>query len=85
MNWILIIDNGVRKRLKRIPKDKARRIIEAIQEFAVNPYAGDIEKMEGTDDVWRRRIGAYRIKYEIHTREKLIHIFEVERRTSKTY
>ena len=85
MSWLLIIDAWARKRLKRIPKDDARRIVDAIEECAVNPYAGDIEKMEGAEDTWRRRIGAYRIKYEIRTKEKVVYIFEVARRTSKTY
>ena len=85
MSWLLTVDAWARKRLKRIPKADARRIIDAIEECAVNPYAGDIEKMEGTEDAWRRRIGAYRIKYEIRTKEKVIYVFDVARRTSKTY
>ena len=85
MSWIVIVDASAKKRLKRIPKDDARRIIDALEECAVNPYAGDIEKMEGTDDTWRRRIGAYRIKYEVRTKEKVIYVFDVARLTSKTY
>ena len=56
-----------------------------MEECAVNPYAGDIEKMEGTEDIWRRRIGAYRITYEIRTKEKMVYVFEVAHRTSNTY
>ncbi len=61
------------------------RITAAIKEFAINPYAGDIEKMEGEKDTWRRRIGAYRIFYEIHTARKIIYIFEIKRHASNTY
>lgn len=85
MNWSLIIDGDVRKYLKRIPKDDAQRIVETVHGLAVNPYAGDIKKMGGEDDIWRRRIGAYRIKYEIRIKEKVIYVFNVERHTSKTY
>ncbi len=85
MNWELIIDSYTKKQLKRISKKDVERIIAAIKEFSINPYAGDIEKMEGEKDTWRRRIGAYRIFYEIHTTKKIIYIFDIRRRTSSTY
>ena len=75
----------VKKQLKRIPKKESERIFWIIQDLPLNPYAGDIEKMEGERDVWRRRVGSYRIKYEIHVAQRMIHIFEVMRRTSSTY
>ncbi|PIQ07418.1 MAG: hypothetical protein COW72_00415 [Candidatus Nealsonbacteria bacterium CG18_big_fil_WC_8_21_14_2_50_37_10] len=43
------------------------------------------KKMRGEKNVWRRRVGAYRIFYELIQKEKVIHVFWVERRTSKTY
>ncbi len=85
MNWALIVNESVRKTLKRIPRPDAERIIKALEELTINPYAGDIRKMEGEDDTWRRRIGAYRIQYEVLTSERIIRVFEVSRRTSNTY
>ena len=85
MNWVLIVNSFVRKTLKRIPRKDAERIVQVFEELTVNPYAGDIRKMEGEDDTWRRRIGSYRIKYEIKTSEKIICVLEVIRRTSKAY
>ena len=85
MNWELRIDGIVKKQLDRIPKKQNRRLFGIIQELAANPCAGDIEKMEGTDDLWRRRIGSYRIKYEVNVIEKRIHVISVQRRASNTY
>ena len=85
MNWVLIVNSTVRKALKRIPRKDAERIVEIFEELTVNPYAGDIRKMEGENDTWRRRIGSYRIKYEVKTPERTIQIAEVKRRTSNTY
>ena len=84
MNWQVIVDKAVSKALKNIPKDYRNRILEILGEFAINPYAGDIERMEG-EDVWRRRVGAYRIFYEVMKEKKIIHVFDVKRRTSSTY
>ena len=41
--------------------------------------------MSGEDNVWRKRVGAYRIRYELIKEEKIIYVFQIERRTSKTY
>ena len=85
MNWQLVVDPYARKYLKRIPRSDAERITAALKEVIINPFAGDIDKMEGEENVWRRRVGSYRIFYEIHTAKKLINVFEIQRRTSITY
>lgn len=85
MSWELIVDNLARKQIKRIPKKDAERILSAIRELAVNPYSGDTERMKGEDDTWRRRVGSYRILYEIRTGKRIIYVFDVRRRTSSTY
>ena len=85
MHWDLIVDESVHKALRRIPRSDAERLYAAIQEFAVNPFTGDIEKMEGEKDTWRRRVGAYRIIYEIEKEKRIVRVIDVRRRTSKTY
>lgn len=85
MSWVLITNKVVKKQLQRIPKKDKEKIITVIGDFIINPYAGDIEKMEGERNVWRRRVGSYRIFYEILNNKNIIYVFEVVRRTSITY
>lgn len=84
-SWNLEIDTGVSKALEKIPRRDAKRFLEAIKLLPANPYFGDIEKMKGEENTWRRRIGSYRIFYKIKIQEKVILVFRLERRTSKTY
>lgn len=84
-NWLLQVDPQVYKDIKKFPKRDIRRILDAIELLPMNPYAGDIQKMAGEEDVWRRRVGEYRIFYEIISNGKVLHVFRVERRASKTY
>ncbi|NCN95001.1 type II toxin-antitoxin system RelE/ParE family toxin [Candidatus Wolfebacteria bacterium] len=67
------------------PKKDQIYIATGLKELTTNPYSGDTEKISGEENVWRRRIGAYRIFYEIISQEKVIRVFRIERRTSKTY
>jgi mRNA-degrading endonuclease RelE of RelBE toxin-antitoxin system len=84
-NWGLKIKKEVYKELSKIPGKERERIAKIIEIFSINPYLGDIEKMKGEENVWRRRAGAYRIFYELIPKTKIIYVFRVERRTSKTY
>lgn len=85
MSWRVIVDRSVGKELKRIPHKIAVQIFSAIELLSANPYAGDIEKMEGEEFAWRRRVGAYRIFYDVIVRKRTIHVTHVKRRSSKTY
>ena len=84
-NWELKVDPAFHKALKKFPTRDASRIIAVFENHDFSPYSGDIEKIKGETDIWRRRIGAYRIFYEINQVKRLVPLFHVERRKSKTY
>jgi len=85
MNWQIAVANRARKQLNRFPDADKDRIEHAIGDMERDPFAGDIEKMHGQQNVWRRRVGTYRIFYEVFSGERLVRISEVRRRTSHTY
>lgn len=84
-SWDLQIDPGVFKNLKKVPRHDAEIILEVVRLLPVNPYFGDIRKMKGGENTWRRRVGVYRIFYGIKISKKTILVFHLERKTSKTY
>lgn len=85
MNWTITIDNRAEKRLRKFPAKDYERIRHAINAIELDPFFGDIEKLSSADNSWRRRVGNYRIFYEIYDKKKLIYISEIKRRTSNTY
>jgi len=84
-NWDLQIDRGVFKMLRKIPRHDAEAVLAVVKLLPTDPYFGDIQKMRGEEDTWRRRSGAYRIFYKIKVAEKVLLVFRIEGRTSKTY
>ena len=83
--WRVKVDQSVWKVLSRIPHKDASRIQSIIRTFTGDPYSGDTDKMKGGEEIWRRRIGSYRILYEILVNERIVIIHELKRRGSKTY
>ena len=61
VNWDLQIDDGVFKSLKKLSQRDAGEILAVIKLLPVDPYFGDVQKMKGQENTWRRRVGAYRI------------------------
>src|SRR3989344_4737158 len=84
-NWGLEVDRSVFKALKRVSRYDAERILEIIKILPANPYFGDVQKMKGEENSWRRRIGAFRIFYKIKSVKKLFLFFLWERRPAKIY
>ena len=83
--WVLRIDPGVLKELTKLPKSDSRKILQTIDALPLNPFFGDIQKMKGQENTWRRRIGSYRVFYKLMPRERIVLVFHLERRTSTTY
>ncbi|MDP3772502.1 MAG: hypothetical protein Q8Q94_04000 [bacterium] len=68
-----------------VPRSDFERINRVIDEMAQNPFAGDLQKLGGKEAEWRRRVGAYRIIFNLSTAERSIFITDIRRRTSNTY
>ena len=84
-NWDLKIDPSVLKTFTKFPKKYSATLALVIKNLPSNPYFGDIQKLKGEDESWRRRVGRFRIFYKIKTDEKTILVYKVERRGSNTY
>lgn len=84
-NWLVHVDPSVHKAIAKFPRKDAARILATLDEFADDPYRGDATKLGGMERDWRRRVGSYRIFYEVYTETKRIEAYKVERRGSKTY
>jgi mRNA-degrading endonuclease RelE of RelBE toxin-antitoxin system len=85
MSWELHLRGRAKKNLRKFPKRDQLRVILALREIATDPYSGDIVKIGGEDNVWRRRVESCRIFFEIYTNKQVVYVFRIERRTSKTY
>jgi mRNA-degrading endonuclease RelE of RelBE toxin-antitoxin system len=83
MNWNLLVTKSARKQLVSLPSRDQQRLEDALDEMEADPFSGDIKRLQPSG--WRRRVGNYRIFYDVYTDRRLIVVTAVKRRTSTTY
>ncbi len=84
MEWTVVLAGPARKSLKWIPAGDKTRILAALAEMQQNPFQGDIRKLQGLPG-FRRRVGDWRILFEVVLERRHVVIAAIERRTSTTY
>jgi mRNA interferase RelE/StbE len=77
----IIFDPPARKDLKKIPRQDAARIMKKIRDLASDPRPPGSKKLKGYDgNVWRIRVGVYRVIYEIDDDGQIIIILVIQHR-----
>lgn len=56
------------------------RVAQVINKLASNPHLPGSKKLRGSHNVYRVRVGDYRIIYEIYTRERIVDVTHVRHR-----
>ncbi len=85
MTWTLLIAKHVRRQLERFPTADRKRILAVLQAMIADPLSGDIARLKGQPTAWRRRVGSYRIFFDLYPDRRLIEVADIRRRTSTTY
>ena len=85
MAWQLRIARQAAKKLARVPHEDRERIVAAIAEMGESPFQGDIVRLKNESVAWRRRVGNYRIFFDVDFEELVVDVTDVRRRTTTTY
>lgn len=85
MSWNLQLTGPAQKDFRKLPQKEQPRVRAALLAMQEDPFAGDIKRLKGESTAWRRRVGQYRIIYDLYLPERLIVVAGILRRTSTTY
>jgi mRNA interferase RelE/StbE len=78
--WIIILSKSVEKSLLKIPEKYRNGIKESIDEMESGPYLGDVKKIKGESNLYRKKSGTYRILYSIYAEVIQINIVDIAHR-----
>ena len=83
--WQVITAHRAQKLLARAARPDRERLLRAITEMATDPFTGDVLPLKGQQDSFRRRIGDWRIFFDVDRQLKRVDVTDIQRRTTTTY
>ena len=73
----IIIKKKAKKFIDKLPKNEKMRIVKAIE---VLPNGEDIKKLKGHSELFRLRVGDYRIIYTVDNGELTVYVIDAGNR-----
>lgn len=71
---------SAKKELKKLKKAVIPRIIKAVESLSINPHPTGSRKLQGSEHLYRVRLGDYRIVYSVENKILLIEIIRIGHR-----
>ena len=71
--------------MRDAPRTDLEHINTVLERMRSDPFEGDIKFLRGSDRVLRRRVGAWRVLFQVHANRRLVVVLAVIRRSSVTY
>jgi mRNA interferase RelE/StbE len=76
----VVVAPAADRQLRKLPTNVQRRIVSAAEQLSVNPRPPGVKKLEGGDELYRIRVGDYRIIYQIAEQQVLVLILRIAHR-----
>ncbi len=74
------VSRTAEKQLRKLPREVQERLVRRMLLLAEDPFPQGARKLTGYDDVYRVRVGRYRILYSVSRRRLVIIILKVGQR-----
>lgn len=75
--WAVQLDRQPQKMLRRLPRDLLQRVDQAIRSLADDPRPPGCKKLAGYDNLYRVRVGDWRISYAVEDDRLIVLVLEV--------
>ena len=85
MNWEIRLAKRVQKQIIGIPPKDREAVLFALRDMQADPFFGDIKWLKNQQYTLRRRVGVWRILFDIDRESKIILIGDIVRRSDNTY
>ena len=78
--YTVVFARSARKELQALDRTIAGRILKRIEALRLEPRPSGCKKLEGTDHLWRIRIGDWRVVYSVDDARTLVEVSVIRHR-----
>lgn len=79
--YTLLVKPSARKELGALDDKLVARVVPKMEALIENPRPGGCKKLAGFRDLWRIRVGDYRIVYAIDDKTKRVEVMRIAHRS----
>jgi mRNA interferase RelE/StbE len=79
-NYAIDIKPSARRELEKLSDSLIARLLRRIEGLSINPRPPGCRKLRGYKDLWRVRVGEYRVIYIIDDDRKIVSITRIAHR-----
>ena len=79
-DYTIVFTRSARKELESLLSSVAEKITSEIEQLRREARPSGTRKLQGADDLWRLRVGDYRVVYAIDDKKQLIDVRVVRHR-----
>ena len=72
---------SARRELERLHRQLAGRIVTRIEGLVVEPRPSGVRKLRGANNLWRLRVGDYRVIYSVDDGQRVVDVVAVRHRS----
>jgi mRNA interferase RelE/StbE len=80
-DYAVVFARSARKELQNLDPQVARRILKQVEALVTDQRPSGVVKLEGATDLWRIRVGQWRVVYRVSDRERMVDIIAVRHRS----
>lgn len=85
MRWIVRASHDAQKALARVDGKDRTYLKAALKQLESDPLAGDVKRLTNERAAFRRRVGNWRIFFDLYPESFVVDVVSIERRTTTTY
>jgi mRNA-degrading endonuclease RelE of RelBE toxin-antitoxin system len=83
--WNVSVRKAADKNVARAPEKERNQLRRALEEMQENPKSGDVVPLKNERAAFRRRVGHWRLFFDLYPERELVDVVAIERRTTTTY
>lgn len=83
--WQVRVRKPVQKSVLRAPRPERERLTRVLDEVTTDPFSGDVLPLTNQPSAYRRRVGNWRIFFDVDHDQRRVEVTALARRTTTTY